>query len=237
MPGARRDHRRERGGDQRRCASSPRRERPHPGAQLTLLEADGVHGLVPVAGEARLVPGRAGNARAAVAGICAGAVLDVLAVLDRVVELGHELTVGRAGGTEFLVALFELEVQVNDLLLEVGDLLAEGADVGGGAEPGFPPGLFTERFGQAVFELLDAGGEPDRAFVGGGQVCLQRGPGARRWQRGRAGWLRWRGSCRAGRGDGGCGLVLEAERWLELRRLGRCGGLTRAFRRSPGKRG
>jgi hypothetical protein len=27
-------------------------------------------------------------------------------------------------------------------------------------------------FGQAVFELLDAGGEPDRAFVGGGQVCL-----------------------------------------------------------------
>ena len=57
-------------------------------------------------------------------------------------------------------------------LLEVGDLLAEGADVGWGTEPGFSARPVHERFGQAVFELLDAGGEPDRAFVGGGQVCL-----------------------------------------------------------------
>jgi hypothetical protein len=61
--------------------------------------------------------------------------------------------------------LFELEPQVDGLLLEVGDLLAEGVDVGGGAEPGFAPGLLAEGLGQALFELPDAGGEPDRAFV------------------------------------------------------------------------
>ena len=93
-----------------------------------------------------------------------------------VVELGHELAVGRAGGG-FLVVFFELEARVYNLLLQVGDLLGEGADVGGGAEPGLVPGLLAERFGQAVFELLDAGGEPDRAFVGGEQVCLQGGAG------------------------------------------------------------
>ncbi|HUZ54193.1 MAG TPA: hypothetical protein VMU94_16915 [Streptosporangiaceae bacterium] len=45
-------------------------------------------------------------------------------------------------------------------------------------------------FGQALFELADAGGEPDRAFAGGEQVGLQRGPGD-----GRAGSVAsgWRG--------------------------------------------
>ncbi len=85
----------------------------------------------------------------------------------RRVELGHEFTVGGTGGGEVLVALFELEPQVDGLLLEVGDLLFEGVDIGGGAEPGFAPGLFAERLGEAVFELPDAGGEPEGTFVGG----------------------------------------------------------------------
>jgi hypothetical protein len=39
------------------------------------------------------------------------------------------------------------------------------------------PRLLAERLRQAAFELLDAGVEPDRPFVGGEQVGLQRCPG------------------------------------------------------------
>ena len=76
----------------------------------------------------------------------------------RGVELGHELTVGGAGRGEVLVAFLELQAQVDGLLFEVGDLLAEGIGVGGRAEPGFAPGMLAERLGQAFFELPDAGG-------------------------------------------------------------------------------
>ena len=89
------------------------------------------------------------------------------------VELSHELAVGCPCCGELVAAFFELEPEVSDLLLEVGDLLAEGVDVGGRAEPGFPPGLLAEGFGEAFLELLDAGVEPGRAFVGGEQVGLQ----------------------------------------------------------------
>ena len=89
------------------------------------------------------------------------------------VEPGHELAVGGAGGGEVLVAFAELEAQVGGLLFEVGDFLVQGVDVGGRAEPGFAPGLLAERFGEAFFELPDAGGEPQGAFVGGEQVGLQ----------------------------------------------------------------
>ena len=82
----------------------------------------------------------------------------VSSVACRGVELGHELAVGGAGGGEVLVAFFELQAQVDGLLFEVGDLLAEGIDVSGRAEPGFAPGLLAERLGQAFFELPDAGG-------------------------------------------------------------------------------
>ena len=51
-------------------------------------------------------------------------------------ELGHDLAVGGPGGGEVLALFFELEAQVDDLLFKVGDLLAEGLGVGGGAEPG-----------------------------------------------------------------------------------------------------
>jgi hypothetical protein len=94
-----------------------------------------------------------------------------------VVELGHELSAGGTGSREVFVAFLELELQVEDLLFQVGDLLAEGVDVGGGAEPGLAPGLVAESFGQAFFQVLDAGGEPDGAFVCCEEISLQRGPG------------------------------------------------------------
>ena len=96
------------------------------------------------------------------------------------VDAGHELAVGGAGGGEVLVAFLELQAQVDDLLFELGDLLVEGVDVGGGAEPGLAPGVLAEGFGQALFEVLDSGVEPGGAFVGGEQVGLQRGSGDRR---------------------------------------------------------
>ena len=77
------------------------------------------------------------------------------------VELGHEFPVGGPGRCEVLVAFLELEAQVDGLLFEVGDLLAEGVDVGGDAEAGLVPGLLTECLGQAPFKLPDAGAEPD----------------------------------------------------------------------------
>jgi len=82
------------------------------------------------------------------------------------VELGHKLPVGGAGCGQVAVAFFELEPLVGDLLLQVGDFLVQGVDAGGGAEAGLAPGLLTEYPGEAFFELLDAGGEPDGAFVG-----------------------------------------------------------------------
>ena len=95
------------------------------------------------------------------------------AVAHGLVEAGHEFPVGRARGGEVLVSFFELEAQVDDLLLELAVLLGEAAGVGGGGEAGLVSGLLAERFGQAVFELPDAAGEPEGAFVGGGQVGLQ----------------------------------------------------------------
>ena len=89
------------------------------------------------------------------------------------VELGHEFPVGGPGRGEVLVAFLELEAQVDGLLFEVGDLLAEGVGVGGGAEPGLVPGLVPERLGQAFLQLPDAGVQPDGALMGSEQVGLQ----------------------------------------------------------------
>jgi len=101
----------------------------------------------------------------------------VSAAPDGVVELGHELAVGRACGGEVLVAFIEPEAQVDDLLLKLAVLLGEAAGIGGRGEPGLLPGLLAERLGQAVFELPDAAGEPESPLVGGGQVGLQGGAG------------------------------------------------------------
>ena len=93
------------------------------------------------------------------------------------VELGHELTVGSPGSGEIVIAFFQLQPQAGDLLLEVRDLLVESVDIGWGAESGLAPGMVTERLGQALFQVLDSGAEPDGAFVSGEQVRLQRGSG------------------------------------------------------------
>jgi hypothetical protein len=88
------------------------------------------------------------------------------------VESGHEFTVGGAGGGEVFIAFVELLLKVEVVLFELADALVEGVDIGGGAEPGLAPGLFTERLGEPLLELADAGVEPGGAFVGGEQVGL-----------------------------------------------------------------
>ena len=69
----------------------------------------------------------------------------------------------------------------------VHDLLLELVDVVGGAEPGLAPGLFAEQLGQAVLELVGAGGHADAALLGGEQVGLQGGPA----DRGSGAWGGW----------------------------------------------
>jgi hypothetical protein len=70
-----------------------------------------------------------------------------------------------------------LQAQVDRLLFEVGDLLVEGVDVGGGAQAGLAPGVLAQCGGETLFEMLDASVKPGGAFVGGEEVGLQRGSG------------------------------------------------------------
>ena len=58
-------------------------------------------------------------------------------------ELSHELAVKPTCGGEVLVAIFESQSQVDDLLLEGGDALLELADAGGCAESCCVLGLFA----------------------------------------------------------------------------------------------
>ena len=97
------------------------------------------------------------------------------------VESGHEFAVGGAGGGEVFLAFVELLLKAEVVLFELADALVEGVDVGGGAEPGLVPGLFTERFGQPLLQLLDARAEPGDSLLCSQQIRLQRGacdPGA-----------------------------------------------------------
>lgn len=56
-----------------------------------------------------------------------------------------------AGGVEFLVALFELNGELDDLVFEVGDTAFELLDVLGDTEPGLGPGQ-----GQAARQAAQA---------------------------------------------------------------------------------
>ena len=94
--------------------------------------------------------------------------------------MSHELAVGSPGGPQVLVALVELQTQVSGLLFQRDDVLFELVDVVGCAEPGLAPGLLAECFGQALFELLDAGSQAGGALLGVEQVGLQRCPADRR---------------------------------------------------------
>jgi hypothetical protein len=89
------------------------------------------------------------------------------------VDAGHELSVGGTSGNEVLIAFFELETQVDDLLFEAGDLLLESTDVSRCAEAGLAPGLLAKGLGEPLFHVLGSGVEPGGAFVGGKQVGLQ----------------------------------------------------------------
>ncbi|MEU8445551.1 hypothetical protein AB0F05_34430 [Streptomyces microflavus] len=71
------------------------------------------------------------------------------------VELGHEVAVGGARGRQIIVPFTELGSEVGDSLFEVGDLLLEGVDVGGGSEPCGTPGVLTEDLGKPLFEPDD----------------------------------------------------------------------------------
>ena len=51
-----------------------------------------------------------------------------------VVEAGHELVVGGAGGGELVVTFAGLDAKISGLLFEPGDLVVEHVDVGGRAE-------------------------------------------------------------------------------------------------------
>ena len=60
------------------------------------------------------------------------------------VEPGHQFAVGGAGGGEVLVAFFELQPGVNDLLFERYDALLKRVDVSGSAESCCAPGSIAE---------------------------------------------------------------------------------------------
>jgi hypothetical protein len=62
----------------------------------------------------------------------------------------------RPQGFKILLEILALQVQINDLLLEVGDLLLERVDVGWGAQPRLAPGLLAEGVGEALFQVLDS---------------------------------------------------------------------------------
>lgn len=59
------------------------------------------------------------------------------------VELDHEGAVCGAGGVEFLGAFVEPKLEVDGVLLELGDALFELVDVDGVAETGDAPGLLA----------------------------------------------------------------------------------------------
>jgi hypothetical protein len=63
------------------------------------------------------------------------------------VQVGDEFPVGRACRIEFLIALFELVGEVDDLLLEGGDAVLELVDIGGGAGCRLAPRVLAEKLG------------------------------------------------------------------------------------------
>ncbi|WP_143196741.1 hypothetical protein [Streptomyces sp. MJM1172] len=58
-------------------------------------------------------------------------------------------------GRQIIVSFTELRSEAGDPLFEVGDLLVEGVNVGGGSEPCGTPGVLTEGLGQPLLEPDD----------------------------------------------------------------------------------
>jgi len=86
---------------------------------------------------------------------------ELLSGVSLAVDLGHEFSVGAACGGEFLVAGFQLQAHVDDLLFEVDDAPLQLVDVGGRAEAGGLPRLLAEQFGSAEVRA-EAEDAPDR---------------------------------------------------------------------------
>ncbi|MFF3127384.1 hypothetical protein ACFVRD_34960 [Streptomyces sp. NPDC057908] len=63
------------------------------------------------------------------------------------VELGHQLTVRRAGRFEVLVPFREFATEVENLLLQLGGAACERLDVGRGAEAGCFPSRLAQSLG------------------------------------------------------------------------------------------
>lgn len=70
------------------------------------------------------------------------------------VELGHELAVGGAGGGKVVVAVLELEFQVDDLLFEGGDPGLELFGVVGASDAGLAPDLFAQDLAECLCHIL-----------------------------------------------------------------------------------
>jgi hypothetical protein len=82
------------------------------------------------------------------------------------IELGHDLAVGGAGGDEVVVAVVELELQVDDLLFAGGDSGLELFGAVGAADTGLAPDLLAQDLAEPAFEAPDLGGEAGSAGVG-----------------------------------------------------------------------
>jgi hypothetical protein len=80
------------------------------------------------------------------------------------VQVGEELPVGGPGGLEFLIAFLGLVLQLDDLLLHLGDLTLQLINVGRGAQARLSPDLLPEQLGQCLLQLPDAGGIVGRRF-------------------------------------------------------------------------
>ena len=107
------------------------------------------------------------------------------------VERRHQLPVGGAGGSEFVVAVLQILLGVEELLLKFGDSVPQVGDFASWGEAGIVEDLFAEHFGESFGEL---GVLVTKAFVVCteiGQVGQQRPPaGAGAARRGRFGFVR-----------------------------------------------
>lgn len=86
------------------------------------------------------------------------------------------MPVGGPGGLEFLIAFLGLVLQLDDLLLQLGDPTLQLINVGRGAQARLSPDLLPEQLGQFLLQLPDAGGLSGDLALRVGQVRQEGGP-------------------------------------------------------------
>lgn len=93
------------------------------------------------------------------------------------VQGGHQLAVGGAGGGKVVVTVLEHELQVDGLLFAGGDPGLKLFNViAATTGPGLVPDLLVQDLAEAGFGTPDVCGQAGGADVGCRQVGLQRGP-------------------------------------------------------------